>query len=143
MSANLDLVRSIYADWERGDLSSAQWAHPDVEYVEHGGHSHEGLAPSRAEGVASMTKAAGEFVSAWDGWTIVAEEMRELDDQRILVLNRYSARGKHSGLAVRQLGAHVFLVRDGRVAQLTVYPDRDRAFADLGLTPESDATQPD
>jgi ketosteroid isomerase-like protein len=133
VSENLDLVRSIYADWERGDLSSTRWADPDIEYVEHGGLSHAGLAPGRFKGLIEMAGAARQFVSAWDGWNVAAEEIRELDDRKVLVLNRYGARGKSSGLTIDQLGAHVFELRDGKVVRLTVYPDRHRALTDLGL----------
>jgi hypothetical protein len=38
-SANLDLVRSIYADWERGEYRSIGWADPEIENEIVGGPS--------------------------------------------------------------------------------------------------------
>ena len=68
-SENLDLVRSIYRAWERGDFSSAAWAHPEIEYVQVGG-----LAPGSWTGLAGMAEAARDFVSAWEDLRTEAEE---------------------------------------------------------------------
>jgi len=64
------------------------------------------------------------------------EQYRELDAARVLVLELRRARGKASGLELRRMrseGAVLFHLRDGRVARLVFYWDRDRALADLGL----------
>jgi ketosteroid isomerase-like protein len=128
---NVDLVRSIYADWERGDFSSADWADPAIEY----------LLPDAPEGGSwagrsGMAQAHREFLSAWGGWQVVADEYREVDAERVLVPFRFSARGKRSGLEVGQAwgkGASVFTLRDGTVVKLANYFQRDHALADLGL----------
>ena len=38
-----------------------------------------------------------------------------------------------SGLDLRDSGAHLYTIRDGKVTHLTAYLERERAFADLGL----------
>jgi ketosteroid isomerase-like protein len=130
-SANLDLVRSIFAAWERGDYSATGWAHPEIEYV-----IADGPAPGRWTGVAGMAASAREGLSAWEDFRHEPEEFRELDDERVLVLIRARGRGKASGVDLgnlRTAGASVFHVRDGKVTRRVVYYDHDRALADLGL----------
>ena len=116
---------------ERGEFGSAEWAHPDLEY------SHaDGPDPGRWIGLTDVRKGLREFLSAWGDWWTSAEGFRELDDGRVAVLNRYSGRGKTSGVEVGQIrssGAAVFRVRGGKVASIVIYFDRAHALADLGL----------
>jgi ketosteroid isomerase-like protein len=127
-SANLDLVRSLYAAWGHGDYRSAEWAHPEIECV-----FADGPSPGRWTGLTGMTEVWRDFVSAWDEYHQEVDEYRELDDGRILVLARFGGRGKRSGLKLRTKGAVVFDVRGGKVTRIVRYWDRERALADLGL----------
>jgi ketosteroid isomerase-like protein len=133
MSANVDLVRSIYAAWERGDYSSSEWAHAEVECV-----ATDGPSPGRWTGLAVMAEGWRDWLSAWEEYRTEVDEYRELDGERVLVLvlDRRSGRGKTSGLEIGQVrtkGASVLHVREGKVRQFVGYWDRERAFADLGL----------
>jgi ketosteroid isomerase-like protein len=131
MSVNLDLVRSIFAAWERGDYSSAEWAHREIEYV-----VMDGPEPGTWTGLAEMADVNRDWLSAWEGFRVQVDEYRVLDDERVLVLVRVYGRGKTSGLELGELstsGANLLHVRNGKVTRWVRYYDRDRALADLGL----------
>jgi hypothetical protein len=82
-----------------------------------------------------------EFLGAWEGFRIETEEVRELDDGRVLTLSHRSGRGKTSGIelaAVKRRSLNIFDVHDGKVTRLEHYWDGDAALADLGLVSEGD-----
>src|SRR6266516_7413199 len=131
MSANLDLVRSIFAAWERGDYNSAEWAHPDTEYV-----WADGPSPGSWRGLSEMAESWRAWLSAWGDFRAKANGYRLLDDEHVLVLNSFEGHGKTSGVGVAHLmtkGASHWTISEGHVTRLVLYWDRERAFADLGL----------
>jgi GNAT superfamily N-acetyltransferase len=111
VSANLDLVRSIIADWERGDFGSVEWAHPEIAFV-----MVEGLERGSWTGVSAWMEWRDDFLSPWEGVRAEADEYRELDGERVLVLTHMTGRGRASGLELRGHGggAVLFHVRDAR-----------------------------
>ena len=129
-SKNLELVRSIYPAWERGDWSSAEWADPDIEFG-----VADGPAPISVTGINAMGPAWREFLDTWEDWWVKPEEYRELDEERVLVFVQIGGRGKTSGLEVEQMhakGANLFHIRDGKVTRLILYFNYEHALADLG-----------
>jgi ketosteroid isomerase-like protein len=131
-SANLDLVRSIYAVWERGDFSSAEWAHPEIELV-----IADGPDPSVSTGLAGLLEGGSTILDAWEDWRPEVEEYRALDDERVLVLTRRGARGKTSGAQVWSQGANLIHARGGQVIRIVHYWEREHALADLGQAREA------
>jgi ketosteroid isomerase-like protein len=136
VSENLELVRSVYADWKSGDRNYA-WADPEIEYL-----SGDSLESGVTKGIAAMDASWVQFREAWDQFHPEPEEFRELDDRRVLVLVHRSGRGKASGLELEARSAHLFEIRGGKVVRFVHYWDRDRALADLGLAPEHSAGRP-
>jgi ketosteroid isomerase-like protein len=123
-SSNLELVRSIYADWERGDFSRIDWADPEIEYA-----IADGPDPGTVRGLAAMTGRAREQLRPAKDLKLMPLEIRELDDERVLVLIGSSARGKSSGIEIQFQQTHVLRVRDGKIAQITIH--YERAPADM------------
>ena len=131
MSANLELVRSIFAAWERGDYSSADWADPGIEYI-----WADGPSPGSWTGRRAMAQSWGDWLRAWEEFLAKADDYRVIDGNRILVLNSFGGRGKTSGVGVGQLmtqGASVWTLHAGRVTRLVLYWNRGRALGELGL----------
>lgn len=135
-SANLELVRSIYADWERGEFGSSGWADSDIEFVR-----VDGPAPGSWKS-AAIAAGIREMLSAWDDFRLTADEYHELDDSRVLVLARATGRGKRSGVDAAQLrpsAANLFHIANGKVTRVVTYYDRERALTELGVTPTAGA----
>jgi ketosteroid isomerase-like protein len=130
----LDLVRSIYAHLEHGDFdlgfqTVSEWMHPEFEWI-----VADGPTAGSFKGAAGMEESAFRMLEAWEDLRFEAEEYREIDDERVLVIDHRTGRGKGSGVEVTTKGATLFQVRDGKTRRLVSYWNRDRALADLGLT---------
>lgn len=132
-SSNLDLIKSIYVDWERGDFSSAEWADPEIELV-----LVDGPGDNSWVGLAAMAEGWGEFLSTWEDLRAVPDEYRELDDEHVLVVLHNVGRGKASGVdlePISQRSANLFEIRDGKVTRIEAYWDAEPVLAKFGLDP--------
>jgi len=130
---NLDLVRSIYADWERGDWSASNWADPEIVLV-----IVDQPGAREANGIAAVAAYWRDFLSTWEGYRVEAREYRELRDGRVIVLFQAFGRSRAAGLDLKDVtkgrrGANVFAIRNGKAIRIDAYFDEQTALADLGL----------
>jgi ketosteroid isomerase-like protein len=129
-ASNLDLVRSIYADWERGKFGNLDWADAQIEFV-----FADGPEAGTWKGSDGLAHATRQFLGAWDEVRIAAESYHVLADGSVLVIEQRSGRGKTSGIEFGQAqgGAHLFEIAEGKVTKLITYWTRSALPAELDL----------
>ena len=118
---SLELVRSIYAAWERGDFSSTDWADPEIEFA-----FLDGPEPGRWTGIAQMAAVWRRVLGEFEGFRTQGARYRELQDGRIAAYTRFHGRAKQSGLDLSQMPSEqlgIFDVREQRVVGIELVWD--------------------
>jgi ketosteroid isomerase-like protein len=110
----MELARSMFAGWTRGDWSSIAWADPEIEFsMEVDAFPDLGAY----KGVEEMSLAWTRFLSAWEDFRASEPELIEQGD-RVIGLYTIRARGRSSGIEVEQPVAGTFTFRNGKVARI-------------------------
>src|SRR2546423_1375382 len=137
---NVDLHRRNVEVWHARDFEAFIATcdpriafHTEFSAVGGGYHGHDGLRKflrdfedgwwaltGQLDGPGRDGRGSRYFLSAWEDFRPEAEEYREIDGERVLVLLHHRGRGKASGLELAQMqtnNAALFHVRDGKVTR--------------------------
>ncbi len=127
---DVEALHQVYAEWEQGNFrpvtdvygADLEWGWSD-EFLDLAGVGPGSDSPS--------DRLLG-WLGQWDDWRCEAEEYVPAGEF-VVVMCRYTGRGKGSGVDIDTRGAHVWKMRDGRGIRLEVFSDRNKALEAAGL----------
>jgi ketosteroid isomerase-like protein len=127
---NLDLVRRVMETFtELGmEESARRFFHVDGVFEE----PPEQPSPAVARGRDAAIRTFRQFDEAWEEHRSEVEEIRAVDDERVLVLSVEHFRGR-DGIEITQPCANLFTLREGMVVRLQSFWERANALAAAGL----------
>jgi ketosteroid isomerase-like protein len=128
---NVEIVRRLYQAFSEGTADVSLW-HTDAELrpALFGGGLVEGAVYRGHEGVSEFVATQAE---TWESVTATPVEIRDLG-AHLLVETRLHAVGRASGVELSDLTWNMIEIRDGKVARLCVFTEKQRALEAAGLT---------
>lgn len=132
MGANLELIRATYegSSEENGRNLLAALA-PDASWTEAEGFPYAGTYVGPDAIIAGVFARLG---SEWTGYRAQVHTFLE-DGDRVAAFGAYSGTYKATGKSMRAAFAHLYEVRDGKIATMTQYVDS--AMVRQALTPST------
>jgi ketosteroid isomerase-like protein len=130
---NVEFLSRHLEDWQRDDFDAfVSKTHPDIEWhavlqrlVEGPGSVYRGR-----EGIGRLWHA---YRTEFDGFEVEADEIRDVGDDRVVLLGRISWRGAASGIETESPFAMVVTIREGKMFRSLDYLSREDALKAVGL----------
>ena len=123
---NVELVRRIYDAWDR-EQSARDFIAEDVEYVNPSYAVEPGIRHGRA-----CFRVVRE---TYEDFMIQIEEIVDAGGDDVLVLARYTASGRGSGVPLEGEHGYVWTVRDGQAVRFQWFQSHQEAYEAAGVSP--------
>ena len=126
---NVEVVQRAFEAWNAGDLDRViELVDPELEFVPF----RSQLDGASYVGADGMRQFARDSAEEWEYLQIAPDEFRYAGD-RVLMVGRYDARGRASGVDIEFPAAWVAQLRNGKIVHLRSYSDRDVALEAAGM----------
>jgi ketosteroid isomerase-like protein len=123
--SNVDVIHELTAKWNSGDVDSVFELYTEDAEIRTGPHWPE---QSTYRGREAIRETSAEWASMWDRLQIEVDELEEYGD-RLVAVGAWRMRGAASGIDGSMPIFIVFTFRDGKIASLEWFADRDPAVA--------------
>lgn len=121
MSSAVEIVRSFYAAVGRGDAQAVlDLLHPELEWTEAEGFPYYSGTWRHPEDV--VEKLLVPLSRDWDDFSASADDFI-IEGDRVVSLGFYSGISKATKKRMRAAFAHVWRIRDGKLARFDMYTD--------------------
>jgi ketosteroid isomerase-like protein len=125
---NVDIVRSSYDAYARGDLEAAlRVADPEIEL-----YDHDILDAREYRGIDGVLRWQADWESSWESWRWEPEDFIETGNRVVAILRVY-AKGRHSGVNVERVDGAVWTLTGGKCVRLDYVGSREQALKAVGL----------
>ena len=128
---NVDLVAEYLQRATDGGVDAlAEFLDPDIEW-----RAAEGEIDDVGDmrGPEAVLRHAQDWFDMFDGLSVVAEELIDAGDDRVVAVQRMTGRAKVSGIETEIRFSVVYTLRDGKIVQGREYMRKEQALDAVGL----------
>jgi ketosteroid isomerase-like protein len=126
---NADVIRKLTQLWNAGDDEGVLAMYTDDAVQQTGPHWPE---QATYRGRDQIRASMQEWQGMWETTKVAVDSLEEIGADKVVALGAWHIRGRASGIEGEMPLFILFTVRDGKVARLEWFEDRDSAVAAAG-----------